>query len=68
MSEAGYTIKADLWSLGISLIEIAANKHPFTGVALLDVLNQITDETFPPPSLPDDLTFSNEFRLFVNYW
>jgi mitogen-activated protein kinase kinase 6 len=61
----GYTIKADIWSLGISLFEIATYKHPFEDARTYCAkISAITSEE--PPRLPNE--FSNEFQNFIEMW
>ena len=41
--------KSDVWSLGISLIELAEGKNPYAGYKPLDVVRAIREN--PPPTL-----------------
>jgi len=60
-----YDIRADIWSLGISLIELATNAYPYSNCRNdFDVMARIVTE--PAPSLPTDREFSDDFRSFVN--
>jgi len=64
LSGSGYTIKADIWSLGISLIEIATGVHPFSEAnGFLGLIKCIVSNE--PPKL-DAEKFSSEFFNFVN--
>ena len=58
----GYTDKADIWSLGITAIELALGSAPYSNLFPLEVIVKVTDS--PPPTLPK--TFSSQFRDFVN--
>ncbi|CAG8550682.1 11139_t:CDS:2 [Ambispora leptoticha] len=61
-----YTVQSDVWSLGLSLLELGTGKYPYptpdktTGI--LAQLNAIVEGD--PPSLPDD-KFSEDCRDFV---
>ncbi|CAF0804432.1 unnamed protein product [Adineta ricciae] len=60
-----YDTRADIWSLGITLIELATNAHPYANCQTdFDVMSRIVTED--PPELPADLSFSDDFRSFVN--
>jgi mitogen-activated protein kinase kinase len=60
-----YTVKSDVWSVGLSLMELAIGKFPFAGSAdddeaggpqgILDLLQQIVLE--PAPKLPKSDAF-----------
>jgi len=60
-----YIWNSDIWSLGISLVEIATGLFPYQQpgqqLELVDLLDRIVDNE--PPSLPD--TFSADFRDFI---
>lgn len=59
-----YDIRADVWSLGITLVELATGVFPYRGcVTDFEVLTQVL--TSKPPRLPEDQNFSPEFRDFV---
>lgn len=62
----GYKISADIWSLGISLCEIANGAHPFKEtLGLLALVQKITRD--PSPKL-DSAIFSSEFCQFIDKW
>lgn len=59
-----YDIRADVWSLGITLVELATGAYPYKDCKTdFEVLTKVLDSD--PPSLPDDAGFSEEFRDFV---
>lgn len=60
----GYDIRSDIWSLGITMIELATGKFPYTQWKTpFEQLKQVVHE--PSPTLPDDGPYSDEFRDFV---
>mmetsp|Transcript_53512 Transcript_53512/g.130761 ORF Transcript_53512/g.130761 Transcript_53512/m.130761 type:complete len:314 (+) Transcript_53512:167-1108(+) len=61
-----YLANADVWSLGICLVELARGTFPYTGdggkrLEMVELLDKIVDD--PPPALPE--TFSGELCGFV---
>ncbi|CAN7941314.1 unnamed protein product [Ixodes hexagonus] len=60
-----YDIRADVWSLGISMVELATGQFPYKDCKTdFEVLSRVLQDE--PPSLPDDGSFSPEFRSFVS--
>ena len=61
-----YVWNSDIWSLGISLAEVATGTFPYSDpgrrLELVELLDRIVDED--PPTLPE--TFTPEFRDFVS--
>ncbi|KAK9479115.1 kinase-like domain-containing protein [Lipomyces japonicus] len=63
---AAYSVKSDVWSLGLMLLELAIGNFPFdrsgsaTSFSILDLLQQIVNE--PAPTLPETENFSKELR------
>ncbi|XP_014476701.1 PREDICTED: dual specificity mitogen-activated protein kinase kinase 7-like [Dinoponera quadriceps] len=59
-----YDIRADVWSLGITLVELATGIFPYRDCKTdFEVLSRVVQDD--PPSLPQDALFSKEFRNFV---
>lgn len=63
-----YDIRADVWSLGITLVELATGVFPYKDCKCdFEVLSRVLNED--PPSLPpDSLRFTLEFQNFVSRW
>ncbi|GLG97080.1 Dual specificity mitogen-activated protein kinase kinase hemipterous [Gryllus bimaculatus] len=60
-----YDIRADVWSLGITLVELATGTFPYKDCKTdFEVLTKVLQDD--PPSLPDDQSFSTDFDSFVN--
>lgn len=61
-----YDIRSDVWSFGISMIELATGKFPYsTWKTPFEQLKQVVNEA--PPKLPEG-EFSEEFDNFIIQW
>lgn len=64
MDEGQYDGKVDVWSLGITCIELAERKPPYFNMNAMSALYHIAQNE--PPSLSTVSEWSNEFRHFVD--
>ncbi|XP_066470087.1 dual specificity mitogen-activated protein kinase kinase 7 isoform X2 [Tiliqua scincoides] len=63
-SKPDYDIRADVWSLGISLVELATGQFPYKNCKTdFEVLTKVLQED--PPLLPNTMGFSVDFQSFV---
>ncbi|KAL5474000.1 hypothetical protein EMCRGX_G028570 [Ephydatia muelleri] len=62
-AEYGYAIQSDVWSFGITLLELALGSFPYgKWTTIFDQLNAVVNG--PPPRLPSNERFSNELLDF----
>ncbi|XP_065659056.1 dual specificity mitogen-activated protein kinase kinase 6 isoform X2 [Hydra vulgaris] len=63
--DTGYDIRSDVWSLGITIVELASLQFPYSSwTTPFDQLQAVVNE--PSPSLPSDGNYSDCFREFVD--
>lgn len=70
LSGSNYSIRSDVWSTGITLLELVQNRFPFpTDLADIELMMYITQNE--PPELEDedesDLHYSAEMKDFIKY-
>jgi len=64
---SNYDVRSDVWSLGISLIEIATGAFPYEkwGTPFDQIKRVVLD---PPPKVPNDKGFTEGYQDFVAKW
>eukprot|EP01062_Namystynia_karyoxenos_P033074 TRINITY_DN24344_c0_g1_i1.p2 TRINITY_DN24344_c0_g1~~TRINITY_DN24344_c0_g1_i1.p2 ORF type:complete len:338 (+),score=115.04 TRINITY_DN24344_c0_g1_i1:93-1106(+) len=61
-----YNFKADMWSLGLTVIQIATGEHPYSkssGQGFFGLFQEIKDQ--PPPTLPENSDFSKAMHQWL---
>ena len=67
-SPSGYDVRADVWSLGITLVELANGVSPYAGDRFSNEFQLLTHIVQAPPPLLDKDKFSENFYDFVAQW
>eukprot|EP00457_Paulinella_chromatophora_P008221 gb/GEZN01008251.1/.p1 GENE.gb/GEZN01008251.1/~~gb/GEZN01008251.1/.p1 ORF type:complete len:410 (-),score=51.26 gb/GEZN01008251.1/:221-1363(-) len=62
-AQVSYDYKVDIWSLGVTALELAKGAPPLSDIQPYRALFQIP--TSPPPTLPDPENWSNRFISFL---
>jgi len=60
----GYSVKSDIWSLGISLVEIANGRHPYEGANQFKLLEMVV--RMPSPCLDQDDRYCEQTANFAS--
>jgi len=63
IQEIGYDVKADLWSLGITAIEMAEGKPPYSNIHPMRAIFMIPSR--PPPKLSEPDNWGKDFNEFI---
>ncbi|CAG8576019.1 8318_t:CDS:2 [Acaulospora morrowiae] len=58
-----YKVSADVWSLGLTIMEVAQNRFPFPTVAPIELVAHIAN--LPAPELSNEHKWSNELKDFL---
>ncbi|CAG8515368.1 7320_t:CDS:10 [Diversispora eburnea] len=56
-------VSADVWSLGLTIMEVAQNRFPFPSVAPIELVAHIAN--LPAPELSDEYEWSDDLRDFL---
>lgn len=64
LKDESYSQKTDIWSIGLTAIELATGKPPFDGMTFMESLTSIIQGKIP--TLPNDHEFSSNLRQFIN--
>lgn len=62
----GYDFSADIWSIGITAIELAEGEAPNMGMPAMKIVISIINND--PPTLRHPKRFSKEFSNFIELW
>ena len=60
-----YSYKIDIWSLGITALEIANGKPPYKDISPVDFLAEMESKRIPGLIENDKIKYSDEFKNFV---
>jgi serine/threonine protein kinase len=60
----GYSYPSDIWSIGVTILEVAAGKYPYKSRGPFDLFDEICSDTPPVDCLPPG-KFSENFIDFI---
>jgi len=63
LTQNAYSYNSDIWSLGITAIEMALGSPPHSEIHPMRAIFKIPNA--PPPTLPEDSEYSSDFREFL---
>ncbi|VDP94700.1 unnamed protein product [Echinostoma caproni] len=67
LKKQDYDVRSDVWSLGVSILELATGSFPYEDAKTeFALMTKIMEEE--APTLPAECSASPEFRLFVGKW
>eukprot|EP01121_Diplochlamys_sp_Union-15-3_P003525 TRINITY_DN1342_c0_g1_i4.p1 TRINITY_DN1342_c0_g1~~TRINITY_DN1342_c0_g1_i4.p1 ORF type:complete len:424 (-),score=90.73 TRINITY_DN1342_c0_g1_i4:37-1200(-) len=64
ITKEGYNSKADIWSLGITVIEMIEGRPPNTDIKSIEQLHKILER--PPPTLKNTKKYSDHLNSFLS--
>lgn len=63
--DATYSVQSDVWSLGLTILEVAAGRYPYPPETFDNIFLQLSAIVDGEPPKLDDQIFSAEARMFV---
>ena len=62
-----YRVSADVWSLGLTIMEVAQNRFPYPSVlSPIELVAHIANS--PAPELSSDYELKEDFKDFIKVW